>query len=59
MRKGDKFQSRKTRRIVYYIGKYWEVHSNKIVINYNHPNATRQIGAMYKDDFKKEYRPLK
>lgn len=57
MKKGDKFLNRSTRRTVTYNGKYKESGSGKTVINYTHPGAPTEVGALYEDDFKKYYKP--
>lgn len=58
MKKGDRFRNKATRRIVYYKAKYKENISGKIVINYTHPKAPSEVGAMYKDEFLKFYHPV-
>ena len=57
VKKGQKFKNRYNRRIVYYKGKYKELHSGKIVINYTHPHRPTEVGALYKLDFLKFYKP--
>lgn len=57
MKKGQKFRNKKTRRIVYFVESYKEDLSGKTVIRYNHPGHRNEIGAMYRDQFFKEYLP--
>lgn len=58
MKKGDKYQYKKDRSVVYIVETYKEAESKKTVVRYRHPGLKNrsQIGAMYKDVFTKEYK---